>query len=431
MDHVPTRRRIARKYQIGSDTLIEYNKSILSNGIILITEKIPWVESFSLGLCINAGSRDDFSGKEGIAHFIEHLIFRNPKFGNSSGISSRFDSIGAEANAFTTKEYTLYHVRALKSHLRSSLKLLTGIVYNAHFNSKSLEDERKIIIEEINSLKDDPEEVLIEMADSHIFSGNSIGEPIAGSVGSVKAINISSLREYYRKYYKPGNSIISVVGNIDHNNLVKLIESFIQLGQDSNDGIIERRKQDLYTPKRINEKRKTNQSYIVFGRRVSEIISDERFTLLVLNELFAYSMSSRLQKKIREKLGLAYSLDSSVYFYSDTGVIYISLSTDPVNTDKAVNEIFKEIIKLNTLKFSASEIRRAKEQLMASTVMDGESLSERMRILLRNQLYAGKRETLSDTITGIESVTLEDICEAVSKYFNPDDWSLFIFSSEE
>lgn len=424
MQNKSERKKINHNQQRQSGTDVTGKvKSTLPNGVRIVSEYIPYVESFSLGICATSGSREDNPKYSGEAHFIEHLLFRLTKHGSSRHLSGKFESIGAHVNAYTAKEFTYYHTRALTGHLRKTLGLLSDLVLVDAIKQKEVENERHIIIEEIKLYCDDPEELIYDMGEEALFRGNSLSYPITGKVETVKRINSDNLHDYYHNYYTPENLIIAVSGNVRHDQLLKFAEP-VFANLKSNGRKIDRVKPEIHIPEHIEIKRHVQQAYILISRTIPGIHSADRYPLVVLNELFCESMSSRLQFKLRDKLGLVYSIDSEIYFYTDCGTFYINAVTDKSNANNVVKEIKSEMQKVVRNGIFNSEIHRAKEQLKSGIIMEGENLSSRMSSLFKSEIYSEDDSSIEHTLEQIEKVTPDLIYQTALKYFEPDDWSV-------
>ncbi|MFW5662674.1 MAG: M16 family metallopeptidase, partial [Bacteroidota bacterium] len=213
-----SRAKLLRQFEQKQE--VEYNKTVLDNGLRVISEKVPGVESFALGVCANFGSRDEPDSMPGIAHFLEHACFRRTKNRTAREIASQLESVGAYSNAFTTKELTCFYVRSLTKHFRKTLNILADISLNPVFQELDIKRERSVILEEIKSYEDDPEEYIFDLGDLYLFGENSFGNPILGTRDSIKKINAEVLEKYHSDRYSAANMVISAAGNIDHDRMV-------------------------------------------------------------------------------------------------------------------------------------------------------------------------------------------------------------------
>lgn len=427
-----------RKYKIketdsGKISGAVYNKTILENGLKIISEEVSTVESFALGVSINVGSRHDPEGLAGAAHFLEHAAFRNTRNRNFKQIAAQFESLGAYFNAFTTKEYTNFYVRALKKHFDKTLELLIDVTFNPVFTEKDTDKERMIIIEEIKGAEDDPEDVIFDYGDKLIFGDRGIGNPIMGSAETVKKINHEELNSFYMKMYRPENIVITVAGNVSHKKIVKGINKHFSKSETMD---VRHSDQFFETPspltaKSIEVRHSSGQTHYLRGFRVEGMNSADRYPLAVLNVIFGDGMSSRLHRRLREKHGLAYSVYSSPQIYADCGAFYIYAGIDGANLKRLKRMISEETRRLIEKSIPKTELNRAKEQLKTGLIMDLESMSNRMEALAKSEFLIGKHEDIPSTIAAVDQVTAEDIQNIAKKYFKDDNFCEVLLSPEK
>ncbi len=406
-----------------------YQKTTLDNGLRIISEEIPNAKSFAFGVCLYVGSRDDFDTKEGIAHFVEHSVFRRIKGKTSKVISAEFESLGAYTNAFTTKEVICFYVRALNENFRKILNLIYNITINPIFIKKDVDKERDIIIEEINSYYDDPEELIMDFADSALFDGHSLAHPIIGTEDSVVNINEDDIAKFHNTFFTPGNIIISCAGSIPHKELVNAVKN--NFGKMQPKEIV--RVKSIPTVNITSDmsyKKDYAQNHLLYCTQIEGYNSPERFTMTALNFILGEGMSSRLNVSLRERHGLVYTVYSNLHFFEDSGVLSIYAGTEKRNSKKIRSLIDLELNKLIKSGISEKELRRAKEQLKASTIMALESLSSRMQNLAKSEFLIGKYESTSLLINQIENITLNDLMVCVNKYLDASNWSKILFNKD-
>jgi len=409
---------------------VRYNKTVLPNGLRIISEQVPDVESFALGISVDAGSRDDYNDREGIAHFIEHSVFRRSSNYSGKQIVSKFESIGAYINAYTTKEMTCYYVRALKAHLKECFDLLAEVVFEPAFLEKDINKERSIIIEEIKSYEDDPEEFIFDIGDGIVFKNHALANSIAGTVDSVKLISRDDIRNFHNNYYCPQNAIISMAGSYDHNELVELCkEKLINLKPVNFHNT--RRIPVNYIPDKISSDKSFQQAHLLLITSTEGISSKYRYPLAIINSLLGDGMSSRLNQKIREKFGYVYSVYSTLALMSDSGTLGIYAATENRRIDKVRDIINNELKNLSEKRIPKTEINRAKEQLKSSTIMALEGMSARMQALLKSELSFGYNESIEETIRQIDIVNDDIIAETAKKYLAHENWSEILFISKD
>ncbi len=403
----------------------KYSKSVFDNGLTVISEQVPGMCSYSAGICIKTGSRDDYENQAGIAHFMEHAAFRHTKNRTSKQIANQFEALGAFSNAFTTKDATCFYVRAINEHFEKTFELLADITLNTVFVEDEIEKEKLVIIEEIKSYEDDPEEYIFDLADNLVFSNHNLGLPIVGTQESVSNIYCSDLQKFHDQFYNPQNIIICSAGNIAHEDIITSTVKYLDniMNKNSSNYV-----QSVFSEKpeaKMKQiKRQIQQSHLVLGKRTKGFRSEERYPLAVLNTLLGDGMSSRLYQNLREKHGLAYSIYSSLYNYYDCGSWYIYAATGEKEYDRAVELIYNELNKLRDKLPSKKELQRAKEQLKTATIIELESMSSRMQDLLKNEINEGNFQDILDVIGKIEAVELDDLSNISKEYFTNDNWSI-------
>ncbi|MEJ5244324.1 MAG: pitrilysin family protein [Bacteroidota bacterium] len=395
--------------------------TVLDNGITVITDEIPYLESFSLGIGISVGSRDDWNGKNGLAHFLEHSVYRRTENRTSRQIAIQLDSVGAYSNAYTTKELTLFYVRATKFHFNKCFDILADIILHPIFLKNEIEKERQIIIEEIKSYDDDPEEYIFDVADEVIFPNNPLGLSIDGTINSLNSITTDDLEAFHKQFYQPQNIVIAVSGNIPNDKVVDTVMMYF--ADKCNYG--EKIKRD--TPNPIIQNKIINkpiqQAHLIFGKQIFGANHPDKYTLSLLNIIFGDGLSSRLYQNLREKQGLAYSVFSQLNLFSDCGSVYHYIATDKSKIEKAEESIYKELIELKNNKVKKTEFSRAKEQYKTAKILEFESVSARMQNLIKNQIVSQKIETLHDIICSIDKITIDDIVRVIENYYNENNLS--------
>ena len=403
-----------------------YSKTVLSNGLSIITEQIPGVKSFSLGVCVDAGSRFDFDKCDGLAHFVEHSVFRRTKNKTSKKISEEFESLGAYTNAFTTKEITCFYVRALTDNFAKILNLLYDITIEPVFVDKDVNKERSIITEEIKSYYDDPEELIMDFADESIFANSALAHPIIGSEESVQNITTADIERFHSQFFVPENLILSFVGDIPHETVVKFAEK--KFGNIARTQYNKPKTElSIYNPNKIVLDKDYAQNHILYCKRICPYSSEERFPMTALNFILGEGMSSRLNITLREKFGMVYSVYSNLHFFSDSGVLSIYAGSERKNIARIESIIETEISKLINNKISPKELARAKEQLKANTIMSMESLSSRMQNLAKSEFMIERNQDADELIEHIDNISMESMKSVIEKYLDLSNWSEIIF----
>ncbi|MCX7908538.1 MAG: insulinase family protein [Ignavibacteria bacterium] len=403
------------------------NFTLLNNGLLVVTEEVPFFNSFALGIGVKAGSRDDYINKEGLSHLVEHCLFRRTKNFVSRQINELFEKYGAYANAYTTKEYTAFYVRALNHNLEKVWELLSEIVFEPNFIKNDIDKEKSIIREEIRSYNDDPEEEIIDITDKYLFQNTRLDHPIVGKISTLNKIDIKDIQKFYSEFYQPSNIVIAYIGNTSHQVIVSMVERKIANIKTNSASIVRNIRPISNNNFRVVLKRQFLQSHISITRSFQFNTSRERYLAAISNLLLGDCASSRLYKSIREKNALAYNIYSLFTSYSDCSAIYIYSTANPKKQEKTINFIFEELENIYDYGFSENELILAKEQIKSSTIMAFENYSERLQAIIKSELTYGNYESLQETIELIESITLEELNSFVKKLFNPNDWSTLVF----
>lgn len=384
----------------------------LANGLRIITERVSHTNSFSLGAAFLTGSSEETEFPHGTTHFLEHAVFRRTKHATSKQIANNFESIGAYINAFTSKEMTLFYVRALIENFDKSLKQLLELCFEPEFRKNEIDKEREIIREEIVSTDDDAEELIFDQADALLFNGSGYAHPIAGTVESLDSIDEKTLKKYHSRYFTPSNLIISFVGDIEHDRIVELIEKSAGRRKGPDKAAPKHTFKDMR--KDITEGKSFQQSHLVSGYRFGRLSEREKETMILLNILLGDSMSSRLYQALREKLGYVYSIYSTISFYKGFGAFYVYSAFDKKKTERIKAEIVSEINRLSLKGPGVAEFKRAKEQYRSQFQIELEGLTARMRYNLR-KAGEGKMPDPVSKLALVKSIEAGEIRETIIK----------------
>jgi predicted Zn-dependent peptidase len=406
-----------------------FSITTLDNGLKIMVEEVPTVESFALGIWVKTGTRDEPNELAGLAHFIEHMTFRRTATRSSRQIASQFESVGAYTNAFTTKEHTCFYVRALKQHFKKTLRLLADVMLHPAFHPADFEKEKLIILEEIKSYEDEPEELIIDFSDRQLFGSHPLGNPILGTAETVLKTEIRDIQKFYSEEYHPANMIVSVVGNVKRGQVEREIEALFK-NISAFTPRQERNRPKLLKASRLEISKPVQQAHFMAANIVPGVRSQERYALAVLNTLLGDGMSSRLYQRVRERWGLAYTVYSSLQLMTDIGVMSIYAGMDDKNVLKTEKIITEELLKLSQKPVSKPELQRAKEQLKSSIIMSLESMSERMQMMAKGELEEGGYEDASATIAAIDTVSADDLLRLMREYGGFGDWSTVVILPE-
>ncbi len=404
--------------------MISYNKTILDNGISLVSEKIPSANSACLGVWVKVGSRYENSDNNGISHFIEHMIFKGSKKRSSFEIAKSIESVGGNLNAFTGRELTCYFVHVLSKELPMALEILSDIIKNPLFNSSDIINEKNVILEEINSIEDTPEELIYEHFQKNLFYKHPLGFSVLGKSKNIKKFNRKNLRDFWKRNYTSDRIVVAASGDVDHKKVTKLVEKYFSFPR-GNKKIRFKRKINKTNKRTVIEKN-ISQAHICMGNIGVPYCEKEKYPLMVLTTLIGGGMSSRLFQTIREKRALAYSIYSFAEFLSDSGIFGIYVGTDKDKIEKVINLIKSELKKLCEKKISTREINRFKSQLAGNLILGLESVSSRMARLAKIELYLQKYYPLEEVLKEIYSVNSEEILTISNMVLNEKDLNITI-----
>jgi predicted Zn-dependent peptidase len=403
----------------------------LPNGIRIVSEFIPDVQSFSLGIWIASGSRDEVNENEGVYHFLEHLAFRRTEYRSTKALADAFEQMGAYSNAFTTKEHTCFYVRALSKDFAKVYALMSELTLSPAIDPRDIEKERKIIIEEINSCEDEPEEVIFEAGEQLLFGKHPLAHPITGTIETISSLDRSDLITSRVAMYQPDRIVIAVAGNIPHDVIVEYVSQTFTMPKNKK-SIESRRKPRAHKVKHEMLNRSFQQGHVLLGRVTGGLFSPERYALILLNVILGEGMSSRLYQSIREKHGLGYTVYSSLDLYTDSGTLYMYTACDNAKIERAKDAILHECHRLiHSAPIGKKELERAKAQVRASIIMSLESMSARMQAIGRGLLEEGKIEPVEETISKIDAVTEQEIANIVNQYCETDGWSSVLIQSSQ
>jgi len=390
----------------------------LSNGIRVVTETTDYVKSVSAGVWVGAGSADETRENNGISHFIEHMLFKGTKSRSAKDIAECMDAVGGQLNAVTAKEYTCYYTKTLTEHLGLALELISDMILNSTFTQENIDLERKVILEEISMGEDDPDNLIYDIVEEEMWEGSALAFSVVGTEESVSAIDRKMLVEYFAEKYVAENMVISLVGNFDEDEAIANVEKYFGCIK-SADKNFQRNPKTIEPGQNIRIfKKDFEQCQLCVALDGYSRQDKRRYDLSVVNALFGGNMSSRLFQRVREELGLAYSVYSELNTYTSNGSLRIYVGLNPDNLVQTLRVINDEIKLLKKNKFSASEVETAKTQFKASLLMDSEGVAERECAYGKSLLLGGKVKTVDDAVPLIDAITAEGVAEAIEFVFD-------------
>ena len=385
-----------------------YNLYTLKNGLRVVTDRNDGVNSVSVGVMIQNGSRNEEIEVNGISHFIEHMFFKGTKKRNAKQIAESIENVGGQMNAFTSKEATCYYIKNLYTHLDLSLEVLSDMILNSKFDPEEIECEKSVVIEEINMGEDNPEDVLDDLHSKACFGQNSLSYPILGTIEKVKSITREKIIDFINNKYTPYNSVISVCGKFDEKELHDLIEKYFG-GWVSKKIYIPTYTDTFVHSDTYYTNKKIEQLHVSLGLKGLPYGHDQGYALVLLSNIFGGGASSVLFQKVREELGLCYSVYCYPQVYQGVGTLNIYAGLGKNYGEKALSAIQDELNKFVKNGISKELLAINKEKLKASYILGQESTSSKMFNNAKCVLFKNKINTEEDVIEKVDRITLDDI----------------------
>lgn len=406
--------------------MLEYSfkKTQLKNGIRVLTEKHTNTQCTVAGFWLDRGTRDENTKMMGVSHLLEHLVFKGTKKLSALEISQCMEAVGGELNAFTSKEHTCFHATTLKEDFELSLDVLSQLFNEAVFNADDFVKERNVVLQELLMAKDDIEDSVFEAYFEKAFGSHPLGWPILGMTKTLVSMTAKQVEAYYKKNYKPGNLIISAVGNVEHEQVVKLVERY--LGHLPPERIEFKRKAAKMTSWREVTTRDSEQVHIVLGLPTISYGNNERFAAYLVNACLGGGMTSRLYQKIREDKGWAYSVFSMLNTFTDSGVHLVYAATDKKLYKQVLEAILEELETMKKTKLTVQELDFYRKQVRGQLLIASEDIENRMNSLAVNEMVFGEYRSVDSVIKEIEDVTLEDVEKYIDKWVNLKKMNIYL-----
>lgn len=393
------------------------NKSILANGLTVLTESLPHLHSVSVGLFVGNGSRHEKPHERGISHFIEHMLFKGTKRHSARELAEIVEASGSSMNAYTAKDYTCYYVKALDEHLDLAVSVLAEMITESTFAPDLIAREKQVILEEIKMYLDSPEELVHDLFARSILGEHPLGQNIIGLEETVESFDQETVLNFYKRRYVPENMVFVAVGNVEHERTRKLLNEYLgHLGGSLS------KENDIWPVAKsgeIFEKKDIEQAHLVLGTDSLARNDKRRFALHLLDTIIGGSMSSRLFQSLREERGLVYATYSFHSYYDEIGYLGIYAGFSPVNYELVSSLIIEELLAMKDT-LTEEELKRAKEQTKGALVFSLESPSARMTRLARNELYYKTQISEEYVLEEINKTTLADIQTLADYHFNKD-----------
>ena len=397
----------------GIETMTWTRKIVLDNGVRVVMERMPSLKSVAMSVWENVGTRDEGPRQKGLAHFLEHMMFKGTRRRSAAQISHEIDSLGGEMNAFTTHETTTLYIKVLDQQIGQAIDLLADVFYHSRFDRKEIEREKQVVLEEIRMVRDDPEDFVQELHAKQVLRGHPLGRSILGDQATMKRIQRRDVLHYLEQHYRPEKTVIAVAGNFE----VKKVEALINaafgkwtpVGSQGNG--MQRQKPPHVRGGVLVHHKRLEQVHLCMGFKGLPVAHPARYAAHTLNALLGGGMSSRLFQEIREKRGLAYTICSQLSSFSDGGVLTIYAASGAKEAALVVDVVCREIKKLQKRGPVPQEVERTKNQLKGTVMLGLEGTYGRMNKLAKDELAQGRYVSLQELVSAIDRVSVQDVQE--------------------
>jgi predicted Zn-dependent peptidase len=391
---------------------VHYDLTTLPNGLRVISETMPSVRSVALGCWVDTGTRDEHENEQGASHFLEHLLFKGSENLSAREISEIFDAIGADSNAFTSKESTCFWTRLLDQDLATGFDVLAEMLQRPAFRQNEIDAERSVVVEEINMNEDDPNDVAFENFTTSLFADHPLEAPVLGTRESIMGMSRDDIDGYWKRRYGAGSMVVAAAGSVEHDSLVEMATE--RFGDWSGAGVDHLIAEAKSARKVTLTRRETEQAHVVIGGKGLKRSDERRWAFEILNHVMGSGMSSRLFREVREERGLAYAIYAFRLAYNDAGGWGVYVGTTPSQTDTAVNVILDELDKVVAEGITEAEIDRAKGSMRGGLALSLEDSNSRMVRLGRDELSGMPHLSVDERLKKLDDVTLADV-QAVAK----------------
>lgn len=393
-----------------------YRKTILRNGLRIVTEQIPAVRSVALGVWVDVGSRNELIAENGLCHFIEHMLFKGTRRRDARQLAAALESLGGSLNGFTSREQTCFYARFLDEHLPTAVDVIADLMCNSTITAEHVEREKKVVLEEIKEALDNPSDKIHDNFARTFWGDHPLGQTIMGPPKNILSLTRPDVVRFMKEHYKAGSIVVAASGSISHDKLVRLVkEKFRFTSGTAERGSVAESRVDKAV---VTEKGRGKQTHLCLGFSTLPYSRPEKMTILALSSFLGGGMSSVLFQKIREDRGLAYAVYSFNDFYRDAGVFGVYLGTDGQNLAKATDLVLTELRKLKRHKLTPTQLKTLKSQMKGHLILSQESPNGRMNRLARQELMVGRFQTIQDMIREIERVSASGISDMANMIFD-------------
>ena len=412
--------------QLSTRAEMQYNIHTLSNGLRIIHEPSSSKVAYC-GFAVDAGTRDEAENEQGMAHFVEHLIFKGTRKRKAWHILNRMENVGGDLNAYTNKEETVIYSAFLTEHFGRALELLADIVFHSTFPQNEIEKETEVIIDEIQSYEDTPSELIFDDFEDMIFRNHPLGRNILGRPDLLKKFRSEDAMAFTSRFYQPSNMVFFVLGDFNFQKIVRQVEKLLvdlPLVTVENQRTIP----PLYVPEQLVVHKETHQAHVMIGSRGYNAYDDKRTALYLLNNILGGpGMNSRLNVSLRERRGLVYTVESNLTSYTDTGAFCIYFGTDPEDVDTCLKLTYKELKRMRDVKMTSSQLMAAKKQLIGQIGVASDNKENNALGMAKTFLHYNKYESSESVFRRIEALTAEGLLEVANEMFAEEYLSTLIY----
>ena len=400
----------------GSDL----RRTVLPNGLTVLSESMPGVRSVALGAWVRAASLHESAEKMGVSHMLEHMVFKGTPTRSAKELALALETLGGSLDAYTSREHTSYQAKVLDEHLSQAADVLADLIFRPTLRNSDLALEKKVVLEEINTVDDTPDDLVFELHNAQMWGNHPYGYQILGTRETVGALGTSDLRALHSRAYHPEQIVVAAAGNVEHDDLLETLQS--TGWADIPRGGLAALKSPapiVQTPAAVHFERETAQTHIVIGSEAFPHSDPRRYAMSMIGMLFGGGMSSRLFQRIREELGLAYSVYSFQSFHEDAGMHGVYVGTTPDSARAAVDAINAEMEKLSVEGLSEEDITAGKSQLKGQITLSLESPTSRMYRAAGTELYGEPYRTLDELLALIDAIDASTVAELCKTYYEP------------
>lgn len=397
----------------------DVRRTKLDNGLIVVSEKVPYVRSVSFGVFLHSGSRHETIEQHGLTHFIEHALFKGTRKRSTAQIAAETDALGGNLDAFTGREIVGFYDKVLDEHLPRAFDLIADLVTSPAFDPVELDKERNVILEEIKMVEDTPDDIIFDIFCENFYPEHALGRPILGTEDSLATFKRDEIQTWYDEIYRPDNFVFAAAGNLDHDEVIALANEYF--------GQLKPRGSQLISPPPKNaapitlrHKVELEQSHLVIGAPCPSLVSEDRYAANILSAILGGGMSSRLFQAVREDKGLVYTVFSSVTPFKDCGYLNIYAATSIDQLGETIDAVMEELRRIKAELVSEEELRRNKDQLKASLMLSLESTSSRMSALAQQEMIFGRFISPDEIIERVDDVTAEDVERLANEIFQEE-----------